>query len=80
MRERDRNREARLLPRGLRIGHREKQIEAIRAEIRKKYKARIRAAVSIEEKQALKAEREAEIEGQIEPLIRERKLDTPECL
>ena len=74
------NREVRLLPHGMRDDYREKQIEAIMVEVRKKYKDRIRAAGSREERRALKSECEAEIAERIEPFIRDRRLDTPECL
>lgn len=74
------NREARIVPRDMRDDYREKQINAIKAEIRKKYAGRIRTAASKDERRALKIERDAEIARQVEPLIRERKLDTPECL
>ncbi len=63
----------------MRDDYREKQIEAIRVEVRKKYKERIGAAASREEKRALKSECEAEIAERIEQLIQDRKLDTPEC-
>lgn len=64
----------------MRNGFREEQILAIKAQIRKKYADRIRRAASKDEKRVLKTERDVEIARQVESLIRERNLDTPECL
>ena len=74
------NRELRIIPRGMRNDFREEQVNAIKAQIRKKYADRVRRAASKVEKRDLKTERDAEIVRQIESLIRERNLDTPECL
>ena len=64
----------------MRNDYREEQVNAIKAQIRKKYADRIRGAASKDEKRVLKTERNAEIARQIESLMRERNLDTPECL
>lgn len=64
----------------MRNDYREEQVNAIKAQIRKKYADRIRRAASKDEKRVLKTERDVEIARQIESLIRERNLDTPECL
>lgn len=69
-----------ILPRAMRIRNRNKQIDVIKAEIRKRYRDRIRTAATKEQRRELKAERDAEIAKHIEPLIREGDLDTPECL
>ena len=74
------NRELRIIPRGMRNDYREEQVNAIKAQIRKKYADRIRGAASKDEKRVLKTERNAEIARQIESLMRERNLDTLECL
>ena len=70
----------RIIQRGMRNDFREEQINAIKTQLRKKYADRIRKAASKDEKRVLKAERDVEIARQIESLIRERNLDTPECL
>lgn len=74
------NRELRIIPHGMRNDYRKEQVNAIKAQIRKKYAGRIRRAASKDEKRVLKAERDIEIARQIESLMRERNLDTPECL
>ena len=74
------NRELSIIPGGMRSDFREEQINAIKAQVRKEYADRIRKAASKDEKRLLKAERDVEIARQIESLIRERNLDTPECL
>ncbi len=48
--------------------------------MRRAYADRIRTATSKDEKRALETERDAEIALRIEPLNRDRNLDTPECL
>ena len=70
----------RIVPWDMRAAIRATQIEAIKAEIRRRYRKRIRTANTAAEKKALKAQREAEIAKRIEPLIQEGKRDTPECL
>lgn len=70
----------RLLPRNLRADYRCKQMEAIEAEIRKKYKKLIRQAATLAEKQTLAVQRDAEIAEAIEPLLREQKQDKPDCI
>jgi hypothetical protein len=72
--------EINFLPHTIRDDYREKQIDAIRAEVQKMYEERIRAAASSEAKQVLKSQCEAAIAERIEPLLQERELDTPECL
>lgn len=69
-----------LLPGDVRQDSRRKQMEAIKAGLRKKYKNLIRQAVTPEEKQALEVRRDAEIARQVEPFIREQKQDRPDCL
>ena len=53
------NAESRIVPRGMRREYREKQIEAIQAQVRDTYAERIRTAKTKHEKRALKAERDA---------------------
>jgi hypothetical protein len=74
------NRNVRIVPHGLRDSFRQQQIDAIKAEVKRDFAGRIRAAATKEQKRALKAERDAEIARRIAPLIRDRELDTPECL
>ena len=80
MSDRRKKQEQGIVQRAMRIDYRQKQIKAITDEIRKKYMALLRAATSSKEKHALKAERDAEIAKEIEPLLRDQGLDTPECL
>ena len=74
------NRSMGIIQGGMRSDFREEQINAIKAQIRKEYADRIRKAASKDEKRVLKRERDVEIARQIESLIRELNLDTPECL
>ena len=55
----------------VREAFRRQQIRDIRARLRREYRKRLRAAKTRTDKKALKAERDAEIAKQIEPLIRE---------
>ena len=56
----------------MRDAFREEQINAIRERIRLAYRPRIRAAKTRTERKALKAERGAAIEKEVEPLVLER--------
>ena len=61
---------------------REEQINAIRERIRLDYRRRIRAAKTRTERKALKAEPDAAIEKEIEPLVleRDRRYPPGHCL
>ena len=74
------NRAMRIIPRGMRNDFREEQINAIKTQVRKEYADRIHKAAGRDEKRLLKAERDVEIARQIESLMQERDLETPECL
>ena len=70
----------RLLPGEIRHDFRKKQIEAIKKTIHEHFADRIRAAETRKEKKAIKAERDAEVARQTEPLLQEAKDDGPHCL
>ena len=61
---------------------REEQISEIRKRIRREYQPRIRAAKNRAEKKVLRAERDAVIEKEIEPLVleRDRRYPPGHCL
>ncbi len=74
------NKSSHIVPRDMRQIFRLKQIEAITAEITKKFAAMISAATSNDQRKELQAKRDAEIANRIDPHLREQENDTPECL
>ncbi len=80
MASRESNSNLPIVPPSLRADYRRQQIAAIKKKIKAAFAKRIRAATTKDAKRALETERDAETARQIEPLIRDDTLDTPECL